>query len=262
MKKLDPTIPSELVRPSEEFLQASARLGLNWWHWNNLEKKLYLSDGVIEILGYDPKEYDPSVPTIYKNIHPDDLAHSNEKLKRLIYGEDELYETEFRVKNQQGEWQWFYNRGAVVARDENGKGTIVGGITIDMAEKYRQLMSDLDRDKALRKETEAALKESELLYRTLFEAADDGIALFTSNQDLILFNSAFSGLFGYTNEEFKELGWMEVIHPEDKKVMESVNMDAFSSGSFEADYRGIYKNGEVKFLSSKNVIIPSAEMNR
>ncbi|MDX2431571.1 MAG: PAS domain-containing protein [Bacteroides sp.] len=245
MKENLSQIPQELIAPSTEFIRASAQIGLHWWYWNHLEKSLMLSPHLLTILGYSQEEFDPKMPSVYKNIHPDDVKDNLEKIRRLIYGKDELYEIEFRVKDHKGEWQWYYNRGTVLGRDETGKATVVGGITIDMSGKYKSLMTKAD--------------ENERLYRTLIDAADDAIGLFTVEMEIILFNPAFHETFGYKLEEFVEHGWMGIIHPEDRDQLDSRGKELLKNGSLSVDFRVRHKNGSYLFVSSKNVIIPTED---
>lgn len=236
-------IPKELIAPSKEFIIASAQIGLHWWYWDNQKKSLMVSPHLLSILGYTQQEFDPKKPSIYKNIHPDDIKDNAERIKSLIYGKEQLYEIEFRIKDTKGEWQWYYNRGTVLGRDENGKATVVGGITIDMSGKYKKLMTRAD--------------EHERLYRTLIDAADDAIGLFTEDMEIILFNPAFHETFGYKLEEFVTLGWKGIIHPEDRSQLNERGEELVKQGSLSVDFRVRHKTGRYLFVSSKNVIIPS-----
>ena len=231
------------MAPSMEFIIASAQIGLHWWYWDHLEKKLMLSPNLLTILGYTQEEFDPSEPSIYKNIHPGDAKDNLEKLRRLINGEDQLYEIEFRLRDQNGEWQWYYNRGTVLNRDKSGKATVIGGITMDMSGKYKMLMSQAE--------------EKERLYRTLIDAADDAIGLFNVNREIVLINPAFYKTFGYSLKEFMKYGWMELIHPEDRVQLDSRGMELINEGTLSVDYRVRHKNGSYLFVSSKNVMIPT-----
>ena len=137
-------IPPELSKPSDDFMRSSERIGLYWWYWDHIEKKMSVNPSFLKILGYSPEEFDTSEPSLGKNIHPDDVKVNEEKVRRLIYGEDERYEMEFRLKGPDGHWHWFYNRGVVIRKDENGKGTLIGGISMDISGKFRQLMTKVD----------------------------------------------------------------------------------------------------------------------
>ena len=243
MEEFEPKIPQELLSPSMDFIRASAQIGLHWWYWDNLENKLILSPLLLSILGYTQEEFDPHSPSIYKNIHPGDVEDHMKKIRELIRGDIELYEIEFRLRNKNGEWDWYYNRGTVLGRDAGGKATVIGGITIDMSGKYRTLMSRAE--------------EHERLYRILVESADDAIGLFTLDRKPILINPAFYETFGYDREEFMELDWFKAIHPDDLPGLLATEKEFMQKGTLSADYRVRHKNGEYLSISSKYVFIPS-----
>ena len=243
MEKKKSKIPEELISPSLEFIEASARIGLYWWYWNNIDKNLTLSPNMMRMLGYTEEEFDRSRPSIYKNVHPDDISNDQKRMLRLINGEDQLYETEFRVKDKSGAWNWYYNRGTVISRNDHGEAIIVGGITMDMSIRYRQLMT--------------RAQENERLYRTLFDAADDAIGLFTMDRKIILINPAFPEIFGYKQEEFVEHDWIDLIHPEDRIKLDDLARQFMHDGMLAADYRVKHKSGFYLFVSAKYVLIPS-----
>lgn len=236
-------IPKELSAPSMEFLRASAQIGLHWWYWNNVEKKLMLSPHLLTILGYTQEEFNPSEPSIFKNIHPEDVSLNRERIQKLIYGELELYEIEFRLKDKNGKWEWYYNRGTVLDWDEDGKANVIGGITMDMSGKYKTLMTQAE--------------ENERLYRTLIDAADDAIGLFSMEMDIILYNPALHNTFGYEPGELTGNDWMQIIHPEDLAQMDERNNILAREGSLSVDFRARHKNGEYIYISSKSVLIHS-----
>jgi len=367
-------LPEELVSPSDDMLAASEPIGLHWWSWNNREHRLTLSPGLLEVLGYAREEYDPAGPSIYKNIHPEDAEENRKRFRRLLKGEIDLYEIEYRVKNRQGAWEWYYNRGNVIQYERNGKPLIVGGISMNISGRFNYLLSMLEeKDKfefiflnsneailiieikdgragrvvdannaAVRlfttereklvgtvpeeyasgeligesgsmirqlqekgfvrfekevkldgknwawleftahafaltgeelviaivtditasKRTEAALRESEKLYRTLFEAADDRIALFTREGKFILVNSSFYESIGYTREEFIHMEREDIIHPDDLEGIKETNKDLLSKGISNYDYRIRHKAGHYLHMSSKNVLIPGEKRKK
>jgi len=326
-----------------------------------------MSPGLMEILGLDSKTYDFSLESMYKNIHPDDIANNQERLRRAFFGEDKLYEIEYRIKDRNGEWQWFYNRGLVLHHDREGKPLVMGGIAIDISGQYKHLMAmveekeklefifkntreaillfemeegkahkvleannaalelfgrnrkDLNKplplsfeddeilgakgklfaqiakkgyakvekkldkgdgsymwlevtahrfnltgsdlvlaivtDKTLNRRTENALRESERLYRILFEAADDRIGLFSADQKPLLLNSAFYESLGYSREEFLERDWNESVHPEDKARLETERAEFYKTGISSSEYRVRHKDGHFLHMSSKIVLI-------
>jgi two-component system CheB/CheR fusion protein len=238
----NPDIPRELSDPSESFQKATESIGLHWWIWDHVERKLTLSPSLLGILGYRPEEFDPSVPEIYKNIHPEDAKENIPRISRLIYGKDPMYEIEFRVRDSSGEWQWYYNRGTVLQRDEKGKGMVIGGITMDISGQYRQLMAKID--------------ERERLYQTLFEAAEDPIGLYGENMEMILVNSAMYKNFGYSREELTELSPLGLIHPDDRAILIGKLPTLLKEGNMSMDFRMVHKSGEIRHVSSESAVIP------
>lgn len=234
-------IPHELINPSDDLVGASLRIGLHWWYWDEVNKDLIMSPEMINMLGYSDDELDRSKPNIYKNVHPDDIKISLTRLNRLLEGEDELFETEFRVKGLNGDWKWFYNRATVLRRSDTGEAQVVGGVILDMSTTHRQL--------------KIRAENNERLYQTLVDAAHDPIGLFSVDKEMILINPAFYETIGYNREEFLTLEWTEVIHPEDRDVFEKIMWRLERDGNLSTDYRVRHKSGVYLFVSSKNVLI-------
>jgi|GEM_PF-1787781 len=83
----------------------------------------------------------------------------------------------------------------------------------------------LIRDITQRLENERVLRESENLHRSLFEAAGragEAIILMQDNEDAlvacIISNEEAHRITGYTGEELKKISWLDLIHPDFKKV--------------------------------------------
>lgn len=371
MKGKNLKLPRELIAPSAEMREASERIGLHWWYWDTREHRLTVSPGLLRILGYTPAEYDPYEPTIYRNIHPEDAGENKIRFGRLLEGEIELYEIEYRVKNREGAWEWYYNRGNVIEYRPDGKPAVVGGISMNISGRFSYLLSMLEEkqkfefifrhsneaimiielrdEKAFRvvdaneaavalfetdksrlvgeippafatdaligvsgsgirrlretgfvrfekevvlgeekrawleftghsfnltgedlvlaivkditsgKLTEAALRESEKLYRILFEAANDRVALLTTEGKFLLVNTAFYHSVGYTREEFLEIDRRDIIHPDDFEMVIKKNRELPEKDVITFEYRVRHREGHYLHMSAKNVLIPGEE---
>ena len=119
-----------------------------------------------------------------------------------------------------------------------------------------ELMLAIVADRTGRKKTEAALRETERLYRTLFEAADDRIGLFTKELEPLLLNAAFYETLGYTREQYLEINNQETIHPDDQQRMREEGTRLFQEGFTMNEYRVRHKDGHYMHMSSKAVLIP------
>jgi PAS domain S-box-containing protein len=367
-------VPRELQLPSQQFQTYSDRIGLQWWHWEQSDGKIKMSQGLAKILGlsFDPAGYPPA--SIYRNIHPEDMERDQNLIERLYSGEDELYEIEYRIKDTHGAWIWYYNRGVVLHREETGKPAVIGGIVMDISAPFTKLLAMVEekdkfefivrntneaiivielldgkagnildanraamdlfkkgpevfgkplpenilqdkvigkdgvlmkdvlekgfgiveqkvkiddgeelwleftlhaftltgenlmiaivKDKTPERLSEVALRESEKQYRTLFEAADDPIVLFSVDREIILTNSAFYDVIGYTKEEFDKLDLMSFVPPEDIEHFKIMEKKLHEDGAMDVDLRVRHKDGHHLHMSSKNVMIPGEQGKR
>ncbi len=169
---------------------AASAADLYFWEWNVLEHRIVLSEDFIEMLGYTDKDFDPSIPTIYKNIHPDDIEPNLEKVKELIKGKIPLYEFEYRLMDAEGEWKWFYNRGRIIEKDKDGNPTRIGGIAMDISSRFRGVLRRIEED-----------RKFEFIFKNIAEPVliirfNNG-----SPDEIIDLNQAAADLFAYRLEE-------------------------------------------------------------
>ena len=364
-------LPGELLSPSDQFQTASDSVGLYWWHWEHFSQKIRMSDGLMKILGLtaSAEGYDPEA--IYKNIHPEDAEHNRVLLHQLYTGEDDLYEIEYRIKDSSGKWQWYYNRGSVIQKNEKGRPVVIGGIAMDISSNFKRLLAMVEekkkfefivrntneaiivielledkagmildgnkaamdlfnkgpeifgkplpdnilqdevigkdgalmkdvfekgfgrveqcyrnekgqnlwleftlhaftltgenlmiaivKDKTPERKSEAALRETERLYQTVVEAANDRIGIFTVEGKPLLMNSPYYEALGYSREEFLAFGQYELMHPDDRGRMEEEGKVLFKEGSSSHEYRIRHKEGYYLDMSSKLVLVKGQE---
>ncbi|HHO75244.1 MAG TPA: PAS domain-containing sensor histidine kinase, partial [Deltaproteobacteria bacterium] len=78
----------------------------------------------------------------------------------------------------------------------------------------------LIRDMTARIHSEMLLKKSEELYRTIFENTGNATILIAEDKTILLANSEFESLTGYTKKEMEgKISWTVVIAPEDLEKM-------------------------------------------
>jgi PAS domain S-box-containing protein len=142
-------VPGELKSPSQQFQTASDSVGLYWWHWEHKSKKLRMAEGMSEILGLspDPLGYEPD--TVYGNVHPDDAERNKLLIQQLYEGQDDLYEIEYRIKDPSGEWRWYYSRGSILHKDEDGNPLVIGGISMELSGQFKRLLSIVEEKEKL-----------------------------------------------------------------------------------------------------------------
>lgn len=122
-------------RRLEIALEAS---GLDLWE-NDLStgEVIFGLSKVFDQLGYAEQDTAAYIDDIFALMHPDDIATVKLAVERHIEGQTSRYYSEFRLRNQAGEWVWFANYGKIVDRDEHNKGHRFTGVCFNLEEQMR-----------------------------------------------------------------------------------------------------------------------------
>lgn len=155
---------------------SAATMGI--WEWNLQDNSVYWSPECYQLVGLD--HFDSSLTAFRALVHPEDLPSLTAVIKRAIETKT-IFTAEFRVNLPDGRVRWFTNLGRArySAQDEPLR---VIGTSQDITE---------------RKQAEAALRESELRFRTLAETATDVIITIDDQGEIIFVNLAVEKVFGY-----------------------------------------------------------------
>jgi PAS domain S-box-containing protein len=175
---------SDDLRESEERMTLAAEAtGVGVWMWSVARNQVWGSERWLRLFGFAPDEA-VSFEKVMQRIHPDDRELVEQGVRRAL-ADRSYYMADYRVVLPDGTQHWFVARGRVHP-DANGKPARMLGTTIDITH---------------RKRTELALGESELRYRTLFEAAPEGIALIGADGHIRAANPAQARLYGYESPQ-------------------------------------------------------------
>jgi PAS domain S-box-containing protein len=120
------------------------------------------------------------------------------------------------------------------------------GETAVQAEELAHAMQRVRVEIAERKQTEAALRESEERFKKLFVEAPLGIALIDSHTGHIHeVNPMFAKIVGRTMEEMADIDWMNITHPDDVQA-DLDNMVLLNAGKipgFQMEKRYLHHDG-------------------
>ncbi len=100
---------------------------------------LYISPQVKPELGYSPDDiYEMGAKIITEHLHPDDISRLGEMLERWgNVRDDEVLETEMRLKHADGSWRWYASRDRVLKRALEGYVIQTIGTMRDVTEQKR-----------------------------------------------------------------------------------------------------------------------------
>ncbi len=115
------------------------------------------------------------------------------------------------------------------------------------------------RDISDKKHFQKALKNSERLYRTIFENTGTNMLVVDSNSRIVLCNSLFEKFVGITKDEIIDTSWKSLIHPNDYDYLLGINNAiANRPESFpqEFEFRVVGQKGVVRNVWAVADIIP------
>lgn len=111
----------EQIRLSEERLRLALDASSDGvWDRNLVSDEVYYGENWYKVLGYTAHDVKNESLTWEKLLHPDDTFQTMAAVQQHLAGLTPHYESEFRMRNRAGEWQWFLSRGKVVERSETG----------------------------------------------------------------------------------------------------------------------------------------------
>ncbi len=118
-------------------------------------------------------------------------------------------------------------------------------------------------DVTQKKEQEKSLKESENLYRTIFNNASHAAAIFNSENIIEIVNPKFELISEYSKDEVEgKIKWTSIIHQDDLQMMIDYNKRRKKGDPtvpHEYEFRLITKKGETRTVQLSVEIIPGTK---
>ncbi len=229
------------LRESEQRFRDIAENASEWIWEVNAEGKYTYSNAVGEKLLGCPLE-DILTKHFYDFFHPDD----RESLKQAAFSvfAQKLSFRDFinRNINARGETIWVLTSGVPLLDDH---GNLLG---------YR----GADRDITSRRQTEAALRESEMKYRLMVENLPAVVFKGYPDWRTEFFDEKVEELTGYDKEEFNsgKVKWSDVIVQEDLQNAKEAFRQALNGNKLYArEYRITKKGGEIIWIQARGQIV-------
>lgn len=164
-----------------------------------------------------------SLAAVQTRTHPDDLPDHEAAIARALDFEgDGLFRHEFRLFGQDEGIRWLMVHGRVRAAAAAGGSAVMTGVVADITDRKRD---------------EIGLRGSEHRLQVLMEgvpqlvwrAVEDGWWTWASPQ--------WTEATGQPRAESFVRGWMEVVHPDDRELVELAWAQAADLGAYRVDHR-------------------------
>ena len=166
---------------------------------------LYFHGAVEKITGYTEEDFTERGLKWDELIHPEDInipLSIREDLEKIPNFKSSI---EYRIIRKDKEIRWIRQFVQSILAEEGGV-NLVQGTLYDITDQ--------------KKFTEV-LKQSEDLYRTIFEATGTGNLIVKEDKTIVLVNSTFEELIGYSKDEIEnKMMWSDFLSEKEREKME------------------------------------------
>ena len=210
----------ELFDRADILSLAEKSAGIGVWDMDMAMRTVRATPQFFRIVGLEPTSEPVPIEQLRALRHPDDRDQVVNNFHRVTESGEDYYDAEYRIIRPDGELRWIYGRGRVV-RDATGKPIRYSGVDIDITE---------------RKRTEEALRESERLYRTLFENAHDLVYTLDLDFHFTSINPAAQQILGYSPEDLIGTAITQYMSPEQVAHKKAMLQRKLAGGVAETRY--------------------------
>jgi len=217
----------KLERQKKRLLRSQKIGKLGDWEFNVDSKDIYWSPMVYEIFDRNPGTGPPSYKELRSEYYKQDIAKHDKYLKRAL-DEGVPYDIDLKLRTGEENYKFVRIIGVPLAGD-SGRIKKLSGIVQDITE---------------RKELENRIRESEEKYRHLFENNPEPMWIF--DPDTLKFlevNQAAIDHYGYTQQEFLNMGLADIRPPEDVEAMKKDVKKNTGEKSYSESWTHITKSG-------------------
>ena len=218
-------LAEEALRENERKLREAQEMAhLGYWSWDVETGDVEWSDEIYRIFQLDPHSFNPQIDSILAlSPWPEDHTRDQELIQRAI-ASHEQGDYEQRFLRPDGSTGHYYSTFEGRYDDAGNLVTIVGTV-LDITQ---------------RKLAETALRESEDLFRHIFEAANVGKSVTLPTGEVNV-NKAFADMLGFSEDEIRYKTWQSLTPEEDIEASQK-SLDPLLSGQkdttrFEKKYR-------------------------
>ena len=123
---------------------------LAWWEMEMPSGKIIFHKRKAEMIGYPPERFQ-HYTHFTDLVHPDDLDGIMDAMKDHLMGKATHYEGSYRILTSWGEYKWFYDKGAIVERSDEGVPVRVIGFVVDISKQKLAEMEIVRQNEELKR---------------------------------------------------------------------------------------------------------------
>lgn len=231
-------IEAQLSRANERFQLAAAAVNAMIYEWDIQNKTIERTQGLIDILGYQPEEALPSLEWWLERVHPDDI----ERIRTTVYsacnnGSDRAFELEYRILNKENQYIYVWDKGLIL-RNADGCAVRVVGSILDINQ---------------RKQIEENLRESEQRFDQIAENIREVLWISTpDSHQMIYINPVYEQIWGRSRDSLYEQprSFLAKVHPDDRAwLIASFNQPLETE--YTQEYRIVQPDESIRWVRSR-----------
>ncbi len=226
-----------LSRANERFQLAVAAVKATIYEWDIDNKTIENRQGLVEVLGYQPEETEPSPNWWLERVHPDD----RERIRTTVYAacnnSDRNFELEYRILHKSGHYIYVWDRGLIL-RNADGSAVQVVGSILDINE---------------RKRVEEDLRESEQRFYQIAENIREVLWIATPGlKQMIYVNQVYEKIWGLPVESLyaQPTSSIEAIHPQDRDRV-IAECEKIFQPDYNLEYRIVRPDRSIRWVRSR-----------
>lgn len=238
----------EALRQSRIFVESVINASPDIIYIYDIEERenVYVNQGIQQNLGYtndDIRQMGSQVlPTL---MHPEDFEYylQNTYPKYATAKDKEIIRHEFRMRDKNGEWHWFYSKESIFLRKPEGIPKQIFGITSNITEQKKA--------ENLIRNSEAQLAEAQAVTKVGSWETD------LLNLKVIWSKETYR-IFGVDADIFhaSHQGFLEFVHPEDRARVDAAFVGSLDKpGTNTIEHRILTPEGLLKFVEERWKII-------
>lgn len=166
----------------------------------------FLAPRLRELLGYEEGKFATSLAELDAYMHPDDRDESRQRIERGLVGEQLSFDSEFRLRDTNGNYHWFHSKGAL-RRDREGFPVRAAGSMTEITARVNaeeELRQHRDQLAELVEAQTRDISNSQARLVAAINAISDGFCLLDEDEKIILVNE-------HMKEMHSEIG--DVLEP-------------------------------------------------
>ncbi|HPR51611.1 MAG TPA: PAS domain S-box protein [Deltaproteobacteria bacterium] len=234
----------QALKESEEYSQSLFEQSHDIMYIHDFEGRFVDANNfALNLFGYTREEV--TTLDLSSIVCREHLPIAREMIQELLETGIQQKPSVYQVQRRDGTTVWLETKTSLLSRD--GIPYAVQGTARDITE---------------RKEAEDRLRQSEELYRTIFETAGTAVIIIEDDTTIHLANSNFQRLSGYSREELEDqMSWTEFIDPRDLERMKAYHRQRRlnqSSAPLEYEFHFVNKAGETRNILLNIDMIPGS----